>query len=173
MTELTQARLKEVLHYDPDTGYFTWAIRKSQRCAAGDRAGLVDKGAGGYIRIKVDGRSYLAHRLAFLYMEGVWPPKVVDHRNTNRVDNSWLNIRHANWHENACNKRLRSDNTIRLKGVHLHTSTGKWRAPIQVQGVRKSLGLYRTPEAAHAAYCAAAKTLHGEFLNGGEASGSV
>jgi hypothetical protein len=80
--------LRELLSYDPKTGMFTWRIRSARRVHIGDVAGGVN--GRGYLTIRVDGRQYLAHRLAFLHMTGSWPKKEhIDHINMDRADNRW------------------------------------------------------------------------------------
>lgn len=92
-------------------------------------------------------------------------PRTGDHINTDgsTLDNRRKNLRIATNQEQQRNKRRQSNNTSGFKGVHLHAQSGKWRASIGVDGGYKSLGLFVTPEEAHAAYCAAAKKYHGEF----------
>ena len=82
--QLTQERLKELLHYDPETGYFTWKISPNNAVKVGSVAGT---SMNNYIRIIIDHKAYLAHRLAFLYMEGYFPEHEVDHINRIRDDN--------------------------------------------------------------------------------------
>lgn len=76
--KLDQARLKELLHYDPISGVWTWRVSNT-RVRAGDRAGTVV--AQGYRKIKLDGKKYFEHRLAWLYVLGRWPAKGLDHKN--------------------------------------------------------------------------------------------
>lgn len=80
-----------MLHYDPETGTFTWLIDRSIRAYAGEVAGYTDKR--GYVGISVDNVDYRASRLAWLYMTGEWPKRQVDHKNKIRGDNSWNNLR--------------------------------------------------------------------------------
>lgn len=154
---LSHERLTQLLHYDPETGVFRW--RKSR---GGYRAGSV---AGcktqGRIVIRVDRRSYLAHRLAFLYMVGAWPPEDVDHINGIGEDNRWVNLRAANNSQNSANRK--SANPSGLKGASWNKSKRKWEAHITKNYKRHYLGLFPTPEEAHMAYCEAADRLHGEF----------
>lgn len=149
---LTQARLKELLHYDPSTGQFTWlkpANRFSQ-VKPGDPAGALH--ARGYIHIKVDGAAYKAHRLAWLYMYGCWPNPAVDHINRVKTDNWIANLREADQLRNMQNKSCYKSNTSGYTGVTAHRNTGKWVAQIQVNKRNKHIGIYDTPELAALAY---------------------
>lgn len=91
----------------------------------------------------------------------------VDHRDGNGLDNRRSNIRPATIGENARNARIRSDNTSGYKGVSFHKVTGRWSATIAINGKSKHLGLFGTPEEAHAVYCVAAKEMHGDFARTG------
>lgn len=173
---LTQEQLKSLLHYDPETGIFTWLERPAEFVAAGKysisrtqvtmasrdagkRAGTVDKK--GYRRIVICGRSYAEHNLAWLYMTGEWPIATVDHRNLQKGENWWENLRPATDQENSRNKGLRKDSTTGLKGVKPHYD--RFQARIQTSERRISLGLYDCPVAAHLAYVVAADIHHGQF----------
>lgn len=158
--DLTCERLREILSYDPDTGIFTWKVAVS-KVKAGAVAGCND--GQGYLRIKIDGRNYKSHRLAWLYMTGEWPKEQVDHVNGSRGDNRFENLREAAHAENLWNSGKRVDNTSGFKGVFFDTQARKWRALIGIKGKQKSLGRFTSPEAAHAAYVAAAKKYFGEF----------
>tara|TARA_R110000744_G_scaffold194735_1_gene313664 strand:+ start:272 stop:757 length:486 start_codon:yes stop_codon:yes gene_type:complete len=159
---ITQERLKELLSYNTATGDFTWLVDRNAGSYAGDTAGtLMNKG---YIHIKVDGKMYLGHRLAWLYIHGSIPTNL-DHIDGNRVNNKIENLRPASSFQNAHNASIRSDNNSGYKGVGFHSMTGKWRARIRYMNKRKSLGLFDTPELAHKAYCQAADKLHGEFAH--------
>lgn len=157
---LTQARLKELLHYDPETGIFTWlVIANNNKALVGTVAGSLNKP--GYMMIGVDRKRYLAHRLAFLYMTGEWPSEQVDHINGERTDNRWCNLRAATEGENKHNiGGPPRTNTSGYLGVSWDKSRGKWRAHIYLRNVQHHLGRFTTPEAAHAAYLAAKDKLH-------------
>jgi len=161
---LTQARLKELLHYDPATGAFTWACPSAfgSRRSPGARVGRIARN--GYLEIGVDYRRHGAHRLAWLYMAGGWPKAEVDHVDLDKANNRWDNLREATHQQNQWNIREHADNVARLKGVSLHSKTGLYHARIRVAGRERSLGYFKTPEAAHARYCEAASALHGEFV---------
>lgn len=161
MTGLTERQLRKALNYNPGTGRFTRL--------ASNRSDLVGSVAGttlnnGYIGIHIAGVLYSAHRLAFLYMTGHWPPAHVDHINGVRSDNHWANLRNASRSQNNQNSKRKG---VRLlKGVELATDRRRlkqYSARICANGIRYSLGYFSTEEDAHAAYCAAAHRLHGDF----------
>ena len=104
---ITQARLKELLTYDPETGYFTRNVNV-KGANAGERAGTIT--AKGYIAIGIDRKHYLAHRLAFLYMTGEWPKELVDHKDTIKINNKWENLREATNSQNKRNVGARKTN---------------------------------------------------------------
>jgi len=143
---LTQERLREVLRYDPITGEFFWRVRTSNRVRPGSLAGRVD--AAGYRGIRIDKVLYYAHRLAYLYVVGVWPNHQIDHKNRCRDDNRWGNLRAVTPSENLQNQGLAPTNKSGYRGVSYHSAAGKWAAERSVGGVRHYLGLFTTPEAA-------------------------
>lgn len=161
---LTQARLREVLDYDPATGAFKWKVMLSSRGPIGSAAGCYSRK--GYWRIRVDGREYMAHRLAWLHVTGAWPPDQIDHRNTKRDDNRFDNLRLATNGQNGGNRRLSAKNRTGFKGVSVSRSCPNkpCYACINVNGRTKKLGHHATPEAAHAAYLAAAVEHFGPFV---------
>lgn len=165
MSELTQEDLKKMLHYDENTGYFTWISAKNNR-KPGGIAGSTD--SYGYRQIYVINRLYLSHRLAFLYMIGRLPDNEVDHINGIRDDNRWANLREATKAQNACNRLFNKNNTSGYKGVSFHPSSKKWQANIRVGGKQRYLGLFNTPEFAYEAYKLAAIELHNKFANFGQ-----
>lgn len=162
-TELTQARLKELLHYDPETGVFTWVAPTSWRVRAGTVAGYL---ARGYRYIRVDGVRHGAHRLAVLYMLGHMPVAEVDHRNGVPSDNSWLNLRectHAENHQNRGRHTARSNAATAqsgVPGVTWHKLRCKWRASVTSGGKQHHCGLFDTVAEAHQAYLTAKARLH-------------
>jgi hypothetical protein len=162
MSDLTQARLKELLHYDADTGVFTWiksGIGRSSSLIAG---GLQKTGSR---HIKINNKSYQAHRLAWLYIEGEFSSKMIDHINGIRDDNRWINLRTATRQENCYNRGKQLNNKSGYKGVSWNNSRSKWVAQIVINGKKKHLGLFIAKEQAYYSYCEAAKKFHGEFAN--------
>lgn len=146
---ITQAELKKTLSYDPSTGVFTWIIRPSQRIKANTVAGSENEQ--GYIVIKINGRMYKAHRLAWLYVNGYLPEHNVDHINRVRNDNRISNLREASQMCNVQNSCIRKDNTSGCRGVSWSKSCKKWWAYIDHKGERISLGYHETVDAARTA----------------------
>jgi hypothetical protein len=166
---LTQERLKELLHYNPDNGDWRWKVQLSNRVLAGSSAGTVSQQLGRnkihlMLRIQIDGRNYLAHRLAFLYMLGRWPIGEVSHKNRNPMDYCWNNLREgASRSQQGANKSKRSGTSSRSKGAHWSKRDQVWRAQIQVNGKMISLGSYANEDEAGRAYNVAAIRYLGEY----------
>ena len=136
---LTYDRLREVLHYDPDTGKFTWLVRSAIRIKLGDVAGTL---ANGYCRIKIDGAIYNASRLAFRYMTGNWPADQMDHINHVRDDNRWINLRDVTHKENHLNRSKQKRNTSGATGVFWEKARNKWKPMLRIDGAMRHLGYY-------------------------------
>lgn len=160
MVILTQEILRRLVHYDPLTGLFTRLIRTSNRIRTGESTAGSPRGA--YLVLCIGGRQYPVHRLAWLYMTGEWPPKI-DHEDLDGINNKWANLRLATESQNKANVARSATNTSGFKGVSFHKATNKWCARIKVEQRPIWLGLHDTVEAAHAAYCAAAREHFGEF----------
>lgn len=86
----------------------------------------------------------------------------VDHVDCDGLNNRRSNLRAATQQENLRNTRKRTGATSQYKGVWLHAA-GRWRAAIQVDGVKRYLGLFHSEIDAAAAYDAAARELFGDF----------
>lgn len=161
----TQARLRELFDYDPETGILTNKVRRA-KAAPGREAGSTRKD--GYLSLSIDClMGQLAHRVIWAWMTGEWPADQIDHADGDRRNNRWANLRLATAAQNNANKKTRRGKaSCSIKGAFFHSETGKWRARIQVRGQQISLGLYDTPEDAGSAYLNAAQSIHGEFARG-------
>jgi len=140
--ELTQEYLKSILKYDLLTGDFVW--RESKGAAKkGNVAGNVCMlGSKKYIRIKLNYKLYLAHRLAFLYILSAFPEDQTDHINGNGLDNRWINLRPVSISENHRNMRLSSRNKSGSIGVHWDKNANKWLSNIRVNNKTIHLGYF-------------------------------
>lgn len=159
--KLTPDRLREVLHYEPLTGQFTWRETLSRRAKKGTKVGCLCKRE---LRIvlAVDGVQYLAHRLAWLYMTGEWPKGQIDHENGDPSNNIFTNLRNATGEQNARNQRAKP-NKSGLKGAAWDASRQLYIATIRTDTGRKHLGRFKEASDAHEAYKAAAAFYHKEF----------
>lgn len=155
-TDLTAQRLRELLHYDPDTGVFRW---RNPRGKAGNKPSAGSRDSGGYVKIGIAGHDYRAHRLAWLYVRGVWPDGQVDHKDGDPGNNAIGNLRDVPQAVNQQNQRsAHFDSKHGLMGV-TQRKTG-WIARINIEGVHHYLGVFPTQESAHAAYLAAKRARH-------------
>lgn len=156
---LTYQRLKELLRYNKRTGIFTWVSRPSNRVHLGDEAGSVTDD--GYRVVRIDRINYKAHRLAFFYVTGEWPGPEVDHRDGNKLNNRWRNLRSGDKTFNMQNlQRARPSNRSGLLGVCKGSANRRYRAKIRALGKNVHLGYFDTPQQAHAAYIKAKRQLH-------------
>ena len=154
---LTVDRLREVFHYDLNTGVFTRLVRTGFRVRIGDEAGSLD--AKGYIVIGIDRCVHKAHRLAWFYVHGVWPTGQIDHINADRADNSICNLRDVSQSLNQQNqKKARSNNRSGFFGVSKNKN--RWMARINIDGTETYIGNFCTPELAQDAYLSAKQVHH-------------
>lgn len=158
----TQAQLRQLLDYDPETGALTWKrrepsmFRDGAKTAAHICAGWNTRYAGtpaleahdtqGYKRGDVLGTGFLAHRVIWMWVNGYWPEQV-DHINGDRKDNRIVNLREVSNAVNGKNRRLNSNNKSGISGVRRH-SGGQWEAKIKIGGKMLRLGLFDTIEQA-------------------------
>lgn len=154
----THERVLEALAYDPETGVFTWLQRTSTKVHIGDEAGGLT--SDGYRRIKLDGGWIKSHILAWFYVTGRWPTYEIDHINGLPLDNRFANLRDEPHSVNMRNMVAPNRNsTTGFRGVS--PSNGRWLARIKVHGRQHHLGVFSTPEEAHAAYLRAKAEHHG------------
>lgn len=140
--ELTQAHLKEILDYSPETGIFIRRTGNNKGLEAGYVTG------DGYINIEVLGVDYPAHRLAWLYCKGTWPKEDIDHRDRDRKNNRIANLRDVSRSVNLYNRGPLKNNTSGVRNVYLDKNTGKWVVNRNQDGRRIYVGSYETLEEA-------------------------
>lgn len=160
---LTAERVRELLDYEPETGRFAWRLHRGGGAPrTGSRAGSYEPAhAGGqrYVRIGVAGKYHLAHRLAWLHVYGSWPRHEIDHVNGQCDDNRIANLRDVEKGVNQQNVRAaRSSSSSGVLGAH--RIGDKWQARITVNGNRRFLGVFGTPQEAGEAYLSAKRRLH-------------
>lgn len=161
---LTQKLVNKHLWYDPKTGNLWWKIRASGR-RMNRPAGTIEPQ--GYVAVGLLGKVYKGHRLIWLMKTGAWPKAEIDHKDLNRANNKWNNLREADRGQNRRNSTKYKNNTSGYKGVSWHPQHKKWYAQLQCNKVNVFLGLFTSKKQAHDAYVAAAKKYFGEFARAG------
>ena len=161
----TREEIERLFSYDPETGVFTWKVNTGVKKMVGKQAGLIIPGYhGGYRRLRINGKTYSAARVAWFLLRGRWPPENIDHINGDRGDNRIANLREATQAQNCLNRLGSSENGY--KGVSPEVKNGKvygYRARIAIKGKTVRLGIYRSAVEAAWHYDQAAKRYHGEF----------
>ena len=159
-SEITAEELRRILSYDPETGVFRWRVKTCLKVRVGNVAGSLNDS--GYILIRC-GKRYRAHRLAWLYVYGNWPDKLIDHINGDRKDNRITNLRVVSDTENAINKCRQSNNTSGYTGVHWDRRRKKWSAHIKINKKKKTIGRFDSLQEAIDARRIAVDRIFGEF----------
>lgn len=159
---ITQEQIRELLYYDQDTGKFLWRVsRKGSKGKWNEAGTLTNKG---YVDVCIEGKKYGLHRLAFLWREG-WIPRCVDHINGDKADNSWNNLRPANYRENGFNCKGRGTITG-FKNVYKDKRyEDSFYVSLYINGKQKRMGTYKTAEEANKAAIEMRIKTQGEFSN--------
>ena len=146
-----------IYHYDPVSGIF----RHKRGYLKGKLAGYVEKS--GRLRLSIKNKNYLANRVAYFLTHG-WCPDVVDHKDRDVTNNAITNLRAASYTQNNWNSAGHSDKKSNLpKGIRLTKNRQRFRAIIQINGLRFSVGTYASLEEAISARNLVAHSNHGEF----------
>jgi hypothetical protein len=155
---ITADLVRDLFHYDPETGLLVNKKQRGSRGAVGAAAGSV--GANGYLRTRVNGADVYIHRLIWLFVTGAWPAADIDHKNGCKTDNRLSNLRSVTRAENQQNQaNAKAHNKSGLLGAHI-SPDGSIYSEITVAGERVRLGRFNSPEEAHAAYLKAKAKQH-------------
>ncbi len=147
-TKVSHDEVAALLTYEPETGLLRHKVDGHKR-KAGDAVGRLD--TKGYVRVRLLGYEFKAHRLAWLLAYGVWPKNEIDHINGCPSDNRISNLRDVTTSVNGHNRtKAMKNNKTGLLGVSMRGD--KYVAQIGVHGARFRIGVFDTPEKAHAAY---------------------
>lgn len=140
---ITAQELRDLLHYDPQTGSFTWKPGATKHRTGREAGYTTDEG---YRKILIRKQMYFAHRLAWLYVYGQWPDQEIDHINHARDDNKISNLRDVSHAENV---RCQRTNLNKRGVARYDKETRKYRARFRRNGREINLGAYATREEAH------------------------
>jgi hypothetical protein len=157
---LTQNELQSILHYNSETGIFTRKLSTSN-VKIGSIAGYENEY--GYIKISINYKSYLAHRLAWIYVYGTINKECIDHINGIKSDNRLCNLREASRQENNFNRKQSLKSFSGYKGVTWHKRDKQWRAQCTFNKKTIQIGCFDNAEKASEAYQNFVKELHGNF----------
>ena len=164
MKLITHEKLLELVHYDPISGIFTarkaWKIKSEGEIIGSPHCE-------GYLQVTIEYEKYLLHRLAVFYMTGEWPKEDTDHKNRNRIDNRWENLREATRGQNMMNGSLRQDNSTGVKGVCKIKKTGKFEAYVIKDKVKMYLGSFCSIHEAYLMRQAVIYAVYGDFASKG------
>lgn len=167
---LSAERLRLILTYQPESGCFLWNVESRSgfkqsvvNHLPGDEAGTPRK-SDGRIVIRIDGRTYLRYRLAWLWMTGQWPIREIDHVDGDPANDRISNLREASRGLNQQNIRrpIKTKKSSKYLGVFANKKgrAAPWRAAIGDRGRQIHLGAFMTEEEAHEAYLSAKRRLH-------------
>lgn len=166
--------LRQLLRYEPETGKLFWLQRPAHMFATehefrrwntrySGHAALTSVDTRGHLHGKVLNDLHLAHRVIWAMQTGEWPSSLIDHRDCDKSNNRWENLRLATHAENSHNRCLSINSMSGIKGVTFQPKAGKWRARIMVRGRTVYLGWHATAQEAADAYAKASTDLHGAF----------
>ena len=155
----TFERVHELLRYEAEAGKLFWKKSNSNRIKVGGEAGSV--ASNGYRYVGIDGKLLLAHRVVFFMQSGKWPSGDIDHKDGDRLNNAWDNLRECNRRTNNENRK-RPTGAVPVLGVSI--SRGRYKAQIQVDGRNMGLGRYNTINDAEAAYLSAKRRMHEGYV---------
>jgi hypothetical protein len=161
--QLSYERAHELLQYDAETGHLFWK-KRVYRVGPGRRAGHTHK-LDRYRYVGIDHVSYPEHRVIWLMVIGVWPEHWIDHKNGDRSDNRFANLRVATPAQNNANKAKNVRNSTGRKGVKFSPTRGKFVAHISYRGKDHYLGTFDCIDKASLAYQRAAERFYKEFAN--------
>lgn len=145
---VTLERLMEIVSYDPETGIFTYLQSRGPRSKGSAMGHIAEDG---YIVTRIDGRKYPVHRLAWMYVHGMYPSMMIDHIDGNRSNNRIANLRLATSSDNQKNSKRRSTNKSGCTGVYWNKERKSWMAYIKSHGKLMKLGYFEDIDAAIAA----------------------
>ena len=154
---LCQETINKLFLYKDGSLY--WKIACANSIKIGQKAGYVN---GKYLKIKIKGKPYLAHRLIFAMFNGDIP-EFIDHIDGNPQNNLIENLRLANRQQNNSNAKLRIDAVSGAKGVNWHKKQAKWNVRVAINGKRKNLGAFEEFELAELVATMAREKYHGLF----------
>ena len=158
---ITQDELKAMLNYNPESGDFTWRVNRRGH-AGKSQAGMLagSRRPDGRLIIAINGKKYLASRLAWFFSYGTWPNPTVDHINGDSTDDRLANLREADFQQQVQNRKVQKNSASGYPGVYWYKASNRWQAKIKHNRKERSLGYYLDLFDAIAARMRAERELH-------------
>lgn len=162
--DVTAEEARQMLSYEPETGLLRWKVERYRK-HAGDIAGCSHTCKNGYRRvtISINYKRYLAHRIIWLIVKGVWPENEIDHEDNDGVNNRWKNLREATHDQNGKNLKLKKNNKTGVSGVSWCAKRQMYRVRVNADYKEIFLGYFDSVETAKNARNIAVQEHHGEF----------
>ena len=155
---LTQFEVRNLFDYNSESGALSRKVARSNFVSVGDQPGWIENT--GYRRIHISGKSYLAHKVIWLWVTGVWPEFDIEHIDRCRSNNTWNNLRAASRASNMANGSVRKSQTGKT-GAYANKSG--YMSKIKVGNDQVYIGQFKTADEAEAAFIKKHKEIHGEF----------
>ena len=146
---IDQETVKKLFHYDAKSGMLLWRNGNGRNVKPWQEAKSLNNC--GYYAVKIQGKDYRVHRIIWLYVNGKFPDRYIDHKNRIRNDNRLCNLRDVNTTDNAQNISLPSHNKSGYIGVSWIKSHNSWTVYVKVDKKNKWLGYYKNLDDAIAA----------------------
>jgi hypothetical protein len=161
-TEIPIDTLRELLEYNPETGTMVWKVARSNRVKAGKELTNTSPSTG-YMRVRVNKKLMVVHRVAWALATGAWPKGVIDHINGIKTDNRLCNLRDVTRADNCLNRAgTQTNKKIGDLGVFFDKRRGTWYAQICRHGKTQHLGVFASQQEASFAVAKARKSILGE-----------
>lgn len=158
---ITQELAHELFEYREGALY--WKVKPSRGVEVGDKVGYIHPT--GHRRFMYKRKGYAVHRIIWLMHYGDMPSEI-DHKDTDKLNNSIENLRIAN-NRNQQNVGLRLDNTTGSKNVYWNKIAKKWAVIVSAGKKRHNLGYFKDLELADLVATMAREKYHGAYANHG------
>ena len=158
--------VNKLIAYNIITGVFKWKVNKSNK-KAGSIAGRVKKDSG-YRYITINKQECAAHRIAWLLVTKKDPyPYEIDHKDRNKGNNAFHNLRQATIQQNSSNRKIGSNNTSGHKSITYQSqqTCNPWVVCISQKNKSHYVGSFPTLEMALEARDKKGKEIYGDFYN--------
>lgn len=137
---MNKKELKDYIlkHFAYNNGVITRDDRKNS-------LGSLDKD--GYLILKIKGKQFKAHHIAWLLCYGDFPKQELDHINRNRIDNRIGNLRESDRAEQAKNSYHRVNPLTGVTGVYIDRTTDGLKKKYTTRYKRKTYRFYNLDDA--------------------------